>query len=78
VIHSGGGVAGVTMALALSRFPNIEVDIYEAAGKFGEIGAGLLIWYRTWTLLMKYGLQDLEKVVSFVPLDKQGISCVLN
>lgn len=67
----GGGVAGVTMALALSRFPNIEIDIYEAAAKFGEIGAGLSIWYRTWSLLAKLGLEDLEQVLSSVPSDEQ-------
>jgi hypothetical protein len=72
VVHSGGGVAGVTMAVALARYPNIEIDIYEAAAKFGEVGVGIGIWYRAWSILMKLGLHDLAQVVSSVPSEGQG------
>lgn len=37
----GGGIAGVVLAVAISRNTSIPVTIYEAASKFGEIGAGV-------------------------------------
>lgn len=36
----GGGITGLTLAIALSR-RDIDVRIYEQAPKFGEIGAGV-------------------------------------
>lgn len=36
----GGGVAGITLAIALSR-RSVPVKIYEQASAFGEIGAGV-------------------------------------
>jgi salicylate hydroxylase len=45
-IPSGGGVGGLTLALALSQYPDIVVDVYEAAQSFYEIGAGFGIWPR--------------------------------
>jgi salicylate hydroxylase len=36
----GGGIAGLTLALALHH-RGIKVSIYEQAPKFGEIGAGV-------------------------------------
>ncbi|THG99814.1 hypothetical protein EW026_g2629 [Hermanssonia centrifuga] len=37
----GGGVGGLTLAVALSHSPNVEVDVYEAAQEFAEVGAGI-------------------------------------
>lgn len=37
----GGGVGGLCAALALLKHPDIDVQIYEAAPTFGEIGAGV-------------------------------------
>lgn len=37
----GGGIGGVCTAIALLQNPHIDVQIYEAAPTFGEIGAGL-------------------------------------
>ncbi|EEB94045.1 hypothetical protein MPER_07213 [Moniliophthora perniciosa FA553] len=37
----GAGIGGLTCALALSKFPDIEIDVYESAGKLAEIGAGI-------------------------------------
>jgi 2-polyprenyl-6-methoxyphenol hydroxylase-like FAD-dependent oxidoreductase len=39
-------VGGLTLAVALSRYPDITVDVYEAAQSFREIGAGVGIWPR--------------------------------
>ena len=58
LFFSGGGVGGLTLAFALSRSPNIRVDIYEAASKFTEIGAGIGVWWRTIQVLTSLGLED--------------------
>ena len=39
----GGGIGGVCTAIALLQYPNVRVDIYEAAPQFSEIGAGVLV-----------------------------------
>src|SRR4051812_1199630 len=36
----GGGISGLTLAIGLLEH-NIPITIYEAASKFGEIGAGV-------------------------------------
>jgi salicylate hydroxylase len=46
------------LALALTPYPDITVDIYEAATKFEEIGAGLAIWGRGVAALKKLGLEE--------------------
>ncbi|KAG2076203.1 salicylate hydroxylase [Suillus decipiens] len=51
----GGGVGGLTLAVALSRYPDIVVDVYEAAQSFHEVGAGIAIWPRTYKVLRKFG-----------------------
>lgn len=51
----GGGVGGLTLAVALSRYPDIVVDVYEAAQSFYEIGAGFGIWPRAFKVLQKLG-----------------------
>ncbi|CDO72514.1 hypothetical protein BN946_scf184980.g55 [Trametes cinnabarina] len=52
----GGGIGGLTLAVALSRYPDIRVDVYEAAAQFKEIGAGVMMWQRTWEILKLLGL----------------------
>ena len=37
----GGGIGGLCTALALLKYPHIDVQVYEAAPSFGEIGAGV-------------------------------------
>ncbi|KAG0699388.1 hypothetical protein DFH29DRAFT_48317 [Suillus ampliporus] len=56
----GGGVGGLTLAVALSRYPDIIVDVYEAAQSFYEIGAGVGIWPRAFKVLRKFG-PDFER-----------------
>ncbi|KAG1886734.1 hypothetical protein F4604DRAFT_1284843 [Suillus subluteus] len=56
----GGGVGGLTLAVALSRYPDIVVDVYEAAQSFYEVGAGIGIWPRTFKVLRKLG-HDIEQ-----------------
>lgn len=37
----GGGIGGLCTAIALLRYSHIDVQVYEAASSFGEIGAGV-------------------------------------
>ena len=37
----GGGIGGLSAAIGLLKYPHIDVQIYEAAPKFSEIGAGV-------------------------------------
>ena len=39
----GGGIGGLTLALGLLKYDHIDVQVYEAAHSFGEIGAGVAI-----------------------------------
>jgi len=55
---SGGGVGGLTLAFALSKSPEIQVDVYEAASKFTEIGAGIGVWWRTRQVLKSLDLEE--------------------
>ncbi|KZT30268.1 salicylate hydroxylase [Neolentinus lepideus HHB14362 ss-1] len=59
----GGGIAGLICAFALSKNPDIEVHVYEAAHQFSEIGAGIGMYLRVWNIIEDLGLAD-----SLVPL----------
>lgn len=39
----GGGIGGLSLALGLLKYDHIDVQVYEAAHTFGEIGAGVAI-----------------------------------
>ena len=65
LLLSGGGVGGLTLALALSRSPNIRVDVYEAASKFAEIGAGIVVQWRIRQILTSLGLE--EDIIRLLP-----------
>lgn len=39
----GGGISGILTAIGLMKYPHVNVDVYEAAEEFAEIGAGLLL-----------------------------------
>ena len=70
---SGGGIGGLTLAVALSKSPNIRVDVYEAASKFTEIGAGIGVWWRTRQILKSLGLEeDVTRLLSFRPGEDRG------
>ncbi|KAF8160844.1 FAD/NAD-P-binding domain-containing protein, partial [Crassisporium funariophilum] len=54
----GGGIGGLCLAVSLTQQSHVEVNLYEAAGQFKEIGAGVMIWARTWHILHLMGLSD--------------------
>jgi 2-polyprenyl-6-methoxyphenol hydroxylase-like FAD-dependent oxidoreductase len=66
VFLSGGGIGGLTLAFSLSKSPDISVDVYEAASKFTEIGAGISLWWRTRQVLKSLGLE--EDVIRLLPV----------
>ena len=39
----GGGIGGLCLAISLLKHPHVHVQIYEAAHKFSEIGAGIAV-----------------------------------
>ena len=73
LFHSGGGIGGLTLAFALSKSPDISVDVYEAASKFTEIGAGISLWWRTRQVLKSLGLEeDVIRLLPFRPSQDRG------
>ncbi|KAI0820279.1 salicylate hydroxylase [Trametes gibbosa] len=71
----GGGVGGLTCAVALSLFHNVDVDIYEAASEFAEVGAGIGVWPRTWKILCTLGLaSELGKIAIVPPNDQPQVA----
>ncbi|KAI0741323.1 FAD/NAD(P)-binding domain-containing protein [Daedaleopsis nitida] len=74
----GGGVGGLVCAVALSRYHDIPVDVYEAAGAFTEIGAGIGVWPRAWKVLCSLGLADeLSKIAIVPPTDIPQVAFTL-
>ncbi|KAF9225008.1 FAD/NAD(P)-binding domain-containing protein [Gyrodon lividus] len=58
----GGGVGGLTLAVALSKYPDIQVEVFEAAKNFTEVGAGVGLWPRAFKVLRKLGV-DVERAL---------------
>lgn len=54
----GGGPAGLGAAIALSKLPNVQVDIYEKATELREVGAGIRIGYNAWKVLGLLGAAE--------------------
>ena len=51
----GGGIGGVTAAVAL-RHLGIDATVYEKAGKLREMGAGMVLWANATRVLSELGL----------------------
>ncbi|KAJ3862361.1 hypothetical protein EV359DRAFT_74222 [Lentinula novae-zelandiae] len=67
---SGAGIGGLTFALALSRYTDIDIDIYESARALTEVGAGIGIFPRPWKIIKMLGLEaDLLKVTETQVVD---------
>ena len=53
----GGGIGGLTAAIALSR-AGVEVRVYEAAAELREIGAGVALHPNAMRVLRSIGVED--------------------
>ncbi|KAG7446323.1 FAD/NAD-P-binding domain-containing protein [Guyanagaster necrorhizus] len=70
----GGGISGLCLAVLLCRDPSIQVDMYESASRFAEIGAGVMIWSRTWKILEAVGLaEDFSRIAHPPPDGSIGV-----
>ena len=58
MFDSGGGIGGLLLAVSLSKYPDIQVDVYEAAKVFSEVGTGIGLWPRSWDIIERLGLVD--------------------
>ena len=66
----GGGIGGLTAALALLR-EGIDVDVYEQAPELKDVGAGVQISSNGTRVLHALGLGDAITRVSSVPAAKE-------
>lgn len=58
-MSSGGGIGGLAFAVSLARCEAaVDVDIYESAACFSEVGAGLAMWPRVLDIMRLLGLED--------------------
>ena len=58
-VHSGGGIAGLTLAITLGNLSGKHVvDIYESSKTYTEIGAGISTSKRIWETLERLGLTE--------------------
>jgi len=63
---AGGGIGGLSAALSLSK-AGIEVEVYEQAGEFGEVGAGIQLSPNCTRVLFHVGLEDALRSIAFTP-----------
>lgn len=57
VLVEGGGIGGLTAALAKARV-GLPFRVLEAAPERGEIGSGLTLWCNAVAILRDLGLDD--------------------
>lgn len=70
VIIVGGGIGGLTAALALLT-QGFDVDVYEQASRLGEVGAGIQISANGTRVLIALGLAEALKRIQVNPLRKE-------
>ena len=70
VIIIGGGIGGLTAALALLR-RGIDVEVYEQAPELKEVGAGIQISSNGTRVLYALGLEDALKRVQVLPSGRE-------
>ena len=58
----GGGIGGLTTAIALRRV-GVEAVVFEKAGEMREIGAGISLWVNAMKALERLGLADAIRAV---------------
>jgi len=74
----GGGISGLTLAVTLGQHSNIPIDVYESASEIGTIGAGLIVWKRTWDIMCKLGLDaEMDKRSIVRPSEGESVGMIL-
>ncbi|KAI0352415.1 FAD/NAD(P)-binding domain-containing protein [Trametes cingulata] len=72
----GGGIAGLTLAVALGHYENraspIEVHLYEAGPEITTVGAGISVWPRTWSVMRHLDLYEQLSRASVQSLGNEG------
>ncbi len=58
----GGGIGGVTAALALQQ-AGLDVTVFEQAEELGEVGSGLPLWTNALRALARLGLTDVLETI---------------
>jgi salicylate hydroxylase len=66
VLIAGGGIGGLTCALALAR-RQMDVHVFEQAASFGEIGAGIQLSPNCVRVLHELGLEPRLRPIAFLP-----------
>lgn len=46
--------------MALSKYPDIDVEVYESADKFGEVGAGIGLFSRMSSIILLFSFLQLS------------------
>ena len=77
VAIAGGGIGGLAAALALSRSGH-QVELFEKAATFSEVGAGIQLGPNATRLLNAWGLIDALRACSFIPQRLQVKDAVSN
>ncbi|KAG8167709.1 hypothetical protein KVR01_003398 [Diaporthe batatas] len=73
----GGGIGGVLLGIALSKFQHITYTIFESRGAFGEIGAGVAFFKNGHTAMRLIDPRIWESYLEIASFngwdDKQGV-----
>ncbi|KAG9225559.1 hypothetical protein CCMSSC00406_0003062 [Pleurotus cornucopiae] len=71
----GGGIGGLTFALALGDCKSLQVDLYEAAPRLAEKGAGITLWERGWQIMKRLGVQaDMDGLLQSPRNDTEALT----
>ena len=72
--YSGAGMGGLVLGLCLKKYaPDVHFDIYESASELTEVGAGIGMTHRIWSIMEELGIQD-ELVAITGTRDRNGTS----
>ena len=68
----GGGMGGMTAAIALKKIAGVQVTVFEQASKLGEVGAGVTVAPNAARVLDTLGVLEKIRSVGAVP-DGHGV-----
>ena len=67
-------MGGLVLGLCLKKYaPDVHFDIYESASELTEVGAGIGMTHRIWSIMEELGIQD-EVVAITGTRDRNGTS----